>query len=649
MRNAGASIDPPTDPSAAAPPVVSPHRHPVRPGVASLPKGVSADIFGEITPPPIAAARIAPESSLPPPPQPVEPWPVADKTIREEPPVVYIGPEPLPQGRTLRNALIVLFTLLLLAYLVPGVSMAGRIPPGTTVLGVDIGGQRVAEARATLGDRLYAQTHAPIIVRQGMRRLTVDPQHAGLSLDVDATVSRASSAFPSPAQVWTALTGSREIGPVVSVDRVKLDATIADEVAAALDNPGHEGGVTFHGLTPVPTYPQVDRKIDRAAVANAIQKAYLSPDTIVPVAVVRTAPQVTRSEVRHAVEWARRAVAAPVTVTTGTASAQIDPATLAANLTFVPEGHRLRHEFDAEAVAADLERRLIDPAETARDAAFVVKDGKPALVHAAPGKTIDTGRLATDLLAALDGESRTVTATVTSGPPRVGDDDALRMGVKEEVGRYTTSFACCVQRTANIATAARLVDDHLVKPGETFSLNRFLGRRDGAAGFSGAGPTMVRGQAGLDVPGMSQYGTAMLNAVVRAGLEVVEYTPPDVHTQQLPAGLEAAVSYPGPDLVWKNDSPYGVLVQASVKGSSLTFRLWSTKRFDVELGDPVKTEHDRLPAVRGGGACVPQAGQAGFTAEVTRVLKQNGEMVDRQSFRAVYQPRAAVVCPSSGG
>ncbi|ETK31835.1 VanW family protein [Microbispora sp. ATCC PTA-5024] len=652
MRNAGASIDPPTDPSAAAPDdapgagsAVPGPKHPVRLASASLPRGVSADIFGERTHPVPAAARGPRKSSLPPPAPPVEPWVVVERKVQEEPPVILIDPEPESRGRTLRFAMVALFGLLVLAYLLPAVSMAGRILPGTTVLGVDLGGQGQQEAAETLRERLYAQTRAPIIVRQGMRRLTVNPEDAGLALDVEQTVSRAMTRFPSPVQVWTALTGTHEIGPVVSVDRAKLAVAVARDVAGHLEEPGQEGGVTFRGVVPVPQFPRPGRRVDAAAVASELQKAYLSPDVTVVVPTLRQQPHVSRAEVRRALAWAREAVAGPVTLANGSATALLPPETIARHLTFVPDGATLRPHFDAAGALAGLEARLVDPADAARDATFTIADGTPELVHARPGKRIDADRLASDLVQALGSGDRTVAVSVVDGQPEISDQDALGMGVKEEVGRFTTSFPCCVTRAANIKTAAGMLDGRLVKPGETFSFNAALGRRDATAGFGGLGPTTIRGRTGTDVPGMSQVATALLNAVLRAGLQVSDFTPPDVHASQLPAGTEAAVSYPDPDFSWKNDSPYGVLVQASATGSSLTVRLWSTKRYDVEIQDPIKGAVTSLPVVRGGGdGCVPVPRQDGFTAEVTRILRHDGTVVGRQTFRTVYRPQAQVVC-----
>ncbi|MBP2703322.1 VanW family protein [Microbispora sp. RL4-1S] len=603
MRNAGASTDPPPEPSAAAseavpsPPASSTHRHPVRRGSGSLPRGVSADIFAERPPHPAPAPK--PRKSVLPPARPVEPWPVAETVIREEPQVALLTPEHEPRGHLLRYGLIGLFSLLLLTYLVPAVSMAGRILPGTMILGVDVGGQNEAEAAQTLRERLYALTRTPVILRQGTRRLTVDPQAAGLSLDVEATVRRAVTAFPNPVAVWGALTGTREAAPVVSVDEAKLAAAVRAYVAGPVEEPDQEGGVTFKGLVPVPVYPRAGRRIDRAAVAARIRDAYLSPDRVVPVTVIREQPTVPRMEVRRAVEWARKAVSAPITLTTGSASATMSPTVIARHLTFDPRGVDLRPRFDAADAVADLESQLVGPDRAARNASFTVSGGRPVLVHGRPGLMIDTDRLAADVVRALDDGRGLVPVAVVDGPPRISDADALRMGVTERVGAFSTSYACCPPVARNIETAARLLDGRLVPPGRTFSLNADLGRRDPSRGFTGMAATTIRGVAGSDVPGMSQFATTLLNALLRAGFEGVDFTRPD---SPVAGSMDAAVSYPEPDLVWKNDSSHGVLIQAVAANGTLTVTLWSTRRQETAPRTSVAHPAKRSTAVPDGGA-----------------------------------------------
>ncbi|WP_067125536.1 VanW family protein [Microtetraspora malaysiensis] len=667
MRNAEASIGPPTDPFAAAPPPESPRKHPVRPASGTLPPGVSADIYGgsSAAPPGLRSPdnpndlKSPNSSDGPGVPAPavapaVQPWPVAERPAREEPPPRTDPPEPEPgpgsRRRLLKFGVPAVLALLLLAYLVPAALMAGRVLPGTTVLGVDIGGQTEAEAVRILTKRLSGLARTPVIVKRGLERASVNPEQAGLSLDAEATIRQASGGFPSPGAVWNALTTGHEIPPKIVVNSSRLEIAVARDVASVFAAPAREGGVEFKGLTPVPIYPKAGRQIDQAKVAADIRRAYLNPDAMVEVEVGADEAKVTRAEVRRALAWAKRAVAAPVTVTADRGAVQISPEAIAANLTFTVDREReLRPVFDAGRALDGVQDRLIDPRRLPRDATFTITGGKPALVRAKAGHTLNTARLSSDVVKAITAGSRTVRAFVTTGRPGVTDDEARQMGISERVGDFTTSFACCLPRVTNIKTAARALDGRLVRPGESFSLNGFLGRREPTGGYvGGAAPTRTRGTAGADVAGISQVATTLFNAAMRAGLEDVERTPHDHHIRNYPPGLDAAVSYPGPDLEWKNDSPYGVLVRASATDTSVTVELWSTKRYEVEFSDPVRSQqvNPEVRTVEGPG-CVPVAGQAGFTVEVTRTLRQNGKVAGRQTFTTTYAPETTVVCAAA--
>ncbi|GII55756.1 vanomycin resistance protein VanB [Planotetraspora thailandica] len=649
MRNAGASIDPPPDPASATP--SADQLHPVRSNTSSLPPGVSADIFGEgaprLTP---AAPQTGGGSNLPPPATPVEPWPVADATVQEEPAPfeTELGPEDRsPAGRYWIVALAVLLVLL---YLGSAVSMSGGILQGTTVLGVEIGGLSPSDAVLNLREKLYGRTHAPVVVMQGSERIAVNPDDAGLRFDAEATVRQAPTGFPSPLEVWRAFTGGTQLEPVITVDQVKLEAAVARDVGESLEDPAREGGVRFDGTTPVPVYPHAGYTIDKTVVGRDIQRAYLTPDITVRATTVKNTPQVGRDAVQRAVVWAKHAVASPITLTEGGKAVELPPIVLASHLTFVPEGHSLRPKFEAAEIAPGIERRLIEPGAAARSATFTIEDDRPVLVHAREGRRLDTGRMATDMIAALGGGSRTVPVSLLDAPPVVTDQDAVDLGVKEKIGEFTTSYPCCVPRTANIQAATRVVNYQLVRPGQTFSFNELVGRRDAAEGYGGGyTSTMIRGQAGSDVAGMSQVATTIFNAMVRAGLDDIDRTPSEVYMPQYPEGMDAAVSYPAPDLKWKNETPYGVLIHATATDTAVTVELWSTKRYDVEIRGPVKTAVTQAAPIAGTGPqCVPSSGQPGFTAEVTRTLRRDGKVEAKQSFKTVYRPQPAVTCPTAG-
>jgi lipoprotein-anchoring transpeptidase ErfK/SrfK len=69
--------------------------------------------------------------------------------------------------------------------------IAGRLLPGTTVEGIDVGGLTRADALAVLRDELESPLRQPVTVRTGTFEVTSTPWDLGLRVDVEAAVDRA--------------------------------------------------------------------------------------------------------------------------------------------------------------------------------------------------------------------------------------------------------------------------------------------------------------------------------------------------------------------------------------------------------------------------------------------------------------------------
>jgi vancomycin resistance protein YoaR len=227
----------------------------------------------------------------------------------------------------------------------------------------------------------------------------------------------------------------------------------------------------------------------------------------------------------------------------------------------------------------------------------------------------------------------------------VTTERARTLGVRERVSTFTTRHACCRPRVRNIHTIADIVDGYVVLPGETFSLNGVVGPRDRARGFVEA-PMISDGDFVDSVGGgVSQFATTLFNAVFFAGLKDVEHKPHSYYISRYPAGREATVSYPWPDLTFANDSPYGVLIDTAYTGRSITVSFWSTKRYDIASVSgprtrprPFETKHD------GGPQCHASSGSPGFDIEVWRVFRSGGREAKRERFFTRYLPEPRVIC-----
>ncbi|WP_326829424.1 VanW family protein [Streptosporangium sp. NBC_01810] len=677
-------MDPPTDPFEAMPlpsrPVPPGARDPRRPPGAQaghsqdgsrLPPGVSPDIFGSTGSTgfggPAAPARGA--TALPPAAQPPQPWQMAappePSFRRDEPSLVPGGDggfpppgglryeEPPPSRRKGRGVFLIVLAVLFvvgLAYAVPAVIMSGKMLPGTTVRGVDIGGLTATEAADKLRDRLAGEASEEMTLLAAGKRYDFDPGKAGLEFDVVATIDRAPSDFPTPVEVWRAFTGTTELDPRISTDPEAMKTAVAG-LAKKIDLKVREGSVTFKGVKPVVVTPRDGRALEREAAVAAITDAFLGPakEVRLPVSVIK--PKVGAETVKKAANDAVKALSGPVTLTFSGKQVQLPVETLAAHLSFEPEGAGgMRPVFDARSAVASVEGELVDPAVAPRDPTFQIVGGKPKLVPGRKGKGIDDERLAADVaeMVARDGD-RTIPVAMTTVRPRMSDAEARKLGIKERISQFTTPYECCPPRVTNIRAIAKLMDGYLVKPGETFSLNGVIGQRDTARGFVPA--PMIQGGRLVDSVGggISQFVTTMYNAVFFGGLEDVQHMAHEFYISRYPAGRESTVSWPQPDFRWKNDSPYGVLVKTSFDNSGVTVAFWSTKRYEIESISsgrynvtPFKSATDSGPA------CIPMVGQQGFTIDVWRVFKQDGKEIKRVKKTTVYRPELDLKCVPEG-
>ncbi|WP_127936090.1 VanW family protein [Nonomuraea polychroma] len=560
--------------------------------------------------------------------------------------------DPPRRRRLLPGLVLFIVVLVALAYVVPAVLMSGSVLRGTHVAGVDIGGLTVTQAADKLRNELGAKLSKPVVVEIGGRKDTVQPDEAGLELDVVGTIGQAPSGFPSPQEVWQGLTGTTELQPKVSIDSSQLTRTV-EGLAEGVDKPAVEGRVVFAGLQPKGREPADGVLLDRDDAVRQIGDAFLRGGGTVVLTLRPAKPATTSEALQTALAKARKAVAAPITLTLGDKQAQIPPALIAANLTFNPDGDgSLVPEFDAKAVLANVESTLVDAAQQPRDATYQIVNGKPVLVPARTGRGVNDKLLARDAEKVFDtGGERTIPVRLGVVEPAVSTQQVRGLGIKEIVGSFTTTFDCCQPRAKNIQRMAQQLDGHLVRPGQTFSINEVVGERTVEDGYVEAGQIVGGRMVNIVGGGVSQFATTMYNAAFFGGFDDVEHQPMDYYASRYPAGRDVALLYPDTDLKWRNDSEHGVLIKTAFTDTAVTVTLWSTKRYDKV--EPVTSERrDFKPfrrEVSSEPGCLPTAGEQGFTIDVTRVFYKDGKVVKKdKKLTTEYRPQAQIVCAGTG-
>jgi vancomycin resistance protein YoaR len=231
--------------------------------------------------------------------------------------------------------------------------------------------------------------------------------------------------------------------------------------------------------------------------------------------------------------------------------------------------------------------------------------------------------------------------------------DARALKISEPVSNFVTYFPYAEYRNTNQSRAAELIDGTVLAPGETFSFNDTVGERTAENGFVSGfiiSDGVFREELG---GGVSQVVTTTYNAAFFAGLEDVEHKPHSFYIDRYPLGREATVAWPTVDLKFRNNTPYGVLIEAWVVNSTpssqgeMHVRMWSTKYWDITAGVSERYNFTS-PSTRYDSTdeCVPTTGYGGFDVDVTRYVRRVGssQLLRTEVDEVTYTPADTVIC-----
>jgi vancomycin resistance protein YoaR len=527
---------------------------------------------------------------------------------------------------------------------------AGEVPRGTTVLGVDLGGKSRGEAAVALRTHLAgraAELAAPVPVTVGEKTVEITPADVGLAVDVDATVEAAAERAAGPLDL---LFGAGSVDPVISVDPARLDAALrkaAGKVGTAMTMPK----IVYDGITPKATHPRPGAALDPATSAQAVKRGWLGAKPV-PVPLVEQHPAMSAADVdRLLAELAVPAVAAPVAVTTDRGPLTVAPAAIAKSLLLTSDKTgKITPRVDAKRLRAALAAELAKIEVKPKEATVTLAGGTPKVLASSGGVEVDIAALSTALLDVLpNSDGRTVTAPVKTSEAKTTTAEIAALGIKERVSTFTTRFTGGLSspRSQNIVQIAKEVDGAVVKPGETFSLNGHTGERGYKQGYKDA-PVILDGKL---VPGVgggaSQFTTTLFNATYYAGLEDVEHKPHSYYFSRYPPVIESTIFYPDLDFKFRNDTPYGVLLDTSYTSSTITVSVWSTKYYDsvkTELSARRNVTSPRTIYLKPGPDCIETSGLPGFTQDAWRVFRKGGKELRREKFTWRYDPEPRYIC-----
>lgn len=523
--------------------------------------------------------------------------------------------------------------------------LSRHVPSSTTVGRIAIGGMTPVEAAVTLKRVLASSASRPIRLQAPSHTVDIDPGTAGLEVDLEATLSELTGFTLNPAQMWTHLTGGTDEPLKVRVDRAKLTAAVT-ESAHAIDSPVVEGSITFTGGEVAVVSSVVGQAVNVRETSDEIASRWPGQQVVGAVITI-TKPKVSTDEInRAATEFAIPAMSGSVRLQVGQTPVMLQPAQFAPVVSMVADGVGvLQPTVDAAKLVSVIQVAAPDTERPPVDATVRLVAGAPRVVPAVVGRKIDVSLAPAAFLTALTSTSHTASITMLSTQPKVTTATAQGWGIKEAISTFTTQFPYNPPRTNNIKIASGVLNRTVVRPGAAFSLNAILGERTPAKGYQQA-PVIYAGRLERAYGGgVSQVSTTTFNAAFFSGVRIEGHTPHSFYIARYPEGREATLSWPDVDQKWTNDTGFGILIDAQVKGNDITVTFFGTKTWDIEaVKGPRRNVVQPKTIVDARPGCVPQAPNAGFDVTVTRVFKKNGVQVKTSTFNTHYIPEDSVTC-----
>ena len=225
-------------------------------------------------------------------------------------------------------------------------------------------------------------------------------------------------------------------------------------------------------------------------------------------------------------------------------------------------------------------------------------------------------------------------------PVEVIDADIMRTDlatITDKLGEYYTTFNAGNQsRSYNIKLATRSVTDVLVRPGETFSLNKTIGPRLSKFGYKTAKVLINNEYVDGIGGGICQVSSTLYNAALLSNLKIVERRNHSLPSSYISMGRDATISGDHIDFKFMNNTKYPLYIYGEVKGNQVRFSIYGKNESN---GRQVKIKTEVLKRIEPkikiiedgtlsvGIKVVEKKAVPGYVVKSYRVLVENGKEI----------------------
>lgn len=287
----------------------------------------------------------------------------------------------------------------------------------------------------------------------------------------------------------------------------------------------------------------------------------------------------------------------------------------------------------------------------AKNSSVKMENGEFVYTKSQTGVSIDadeTVQMIKEAVAASNGTEAEikVTANAKVEQPAVTEETAAKC--KDKIGTFSTTFnAGNVNRTKNLANAARLISGTVVYPGETFSVHDTISPLTEENGYYEAA-SYNNGKVEDSLGGgVCQVSTTLYNAVLKAELEIVERSPHSMVVSYVKPSMDAAIAGDYKDFKFKNNTSVPIYIQGGTYGSTIYFSIYGEEtrsadrevRFESEVTETIQPGSDKITYDKTkpeSYMTVTQEAHTGYKARLWKIVTENGKETKTQVNSSTY-------------
>lgn len=551
-----------------------------------------------------------------------------------------------------------LILVVIFAYGGFSVLYAGKVLPGVSANGVYLGGLKKQEAIATLEKQAKAFEGELLPIAYGETTLRISPTRFDLKYNSEAAaeaamgVGRKGGAATKVKARLRAMLERQRLIHNYSYSDAKLTPYL-QQIDNDITRPVVNAGLTFGDGAAFVSPAQAGQRLDIGRLTQLIESHLATGSTeTIQAPVYAMEPLIDTSSVRAVSSSADAYLAGPITLELPGRKQTLAPPEI---VNWINVGRSTPRNFAMtsdvrdmipalgvvtvslnKAAVADYVARLAGQVDRAPvDAALNIQDGRATVFQASrDGYKLDQEKAIAAITETLakPKEDRTVQVAVATLKPAVSQESINNLGINELISEGVSYFpGSSADRITNVRVGSALYNGILIKPGETFSFNKYLGDVGPEQGYAPAIVILANKQEKQYGGGLCQVSSTLYRAALNAGLPITErhnhsYAV-SYYTNPYPApGVDATIYSPQLDLQFTNDTGQHILIQRVLQGTTLKFQFYGTK---------TKTGVIRGPFFVSGSSDATKASRTVFYRDVVDLA---GKVIRTDTTYTNYKP-----------